>query len=451
MPGWLKVSFIVIGVTAIVLALIIGIPALLVSRWFAEGERRLEEEMKLVEETGEPITPAELEAFYVLPDGAIDATELWTRASYTFDTDEFKDESKVLIEALSADDPIPPPGEEWGQIDAARALLAKYSEETEQLHAASRVGGAARYASNFSEGFFGEGSLTQSLRNAARLLSLEAHVKAHENDAAGVFRCVLTTQRMSECIEPTPQVIDQLIRIAIAGMAQDSLSKLLPFIDPSDGDLSGLMQELSTHDYEPGLYRALVGERVYGLHAFDNPEVFDEELEGENLRQWSQNWMQRDRAYYLQHMRKLIVASHEPWPEKIRASREIGEESERTFKEASRLLQVQHILSAMLLPAQDAICQAFARATATRDCMIVILAIERHRKQHGTLPESLDELVPAYLEEVPMDPFDGKRLRYRTEADHYVVYSVGRDDKDDGGKSESEGGTDSGFSIDLRK
>lgn len=65
---------------------------------------------------------------------------------------------------------------------------------------------------------------------------------------------------------------------------------------------------------------------------------------------------------------------------------------------------------------------------------IAALAIERFRRANaGQAPASLDELVPTYLAAVPMDPFDGKPLKYKLDADSYVVYSVDRDRADDGG------------------
>jgi len=63
------------------------------------------------------------------------------------------------------------------------------------------------------------------------------------------------------------------------------------------------------------------------------------------------------------------------------------------------------------------------------------VAIERYRLAHtNALPESLTDLVPAYLPEVPLDLFDGQPLRYRKLPNGYVVYSIGRDLSDDGGK-----------------
>jgi hypothetical protein len=47
------------------------------------------------------------------------------------------------------------------------------------------------------------------------------------------------------------------------------------------------------------------------------------------------------------------------------------------------------------------------------------------------LPESLSELVPKYLPKVPIDPFDGKPLRYSKEKG--IIYCVGKDLKDSGG------------------
>ena len=64
----------------------------------------------------------------------------------------------------------------------------------------------------------------------------------------------------------------------------------------------------------------------------------------------------------------------------------------------------------------------------------IVLMLEQFRKKTGRLPTGPDELVPDYLPVWPLDPFDGKPLRYvpRTN-DTWKVYSVGPDLKDDGG------------------
>jgi hypothetical protein len=47
--------------------------------------------------------------------------------------------------------------------------------------------------------------------------------------------------------------------------------------------------------------------------------------------------------------------------------------------------------------------------------------------------EAFADLVPALLNAVPIDPFDGQTLRYVRQANGFVIYSVGADRQDNGG------------------
>ena len=65
---------------------------------------------------------------------------------------------------------------------------------------------------------------------------------------------------------------------------------------------------------------------------------------------------------------------------------------------------------------------------------LVSCALERYRLADGHLPDTLDALVPPFLSEIPHDVIDGQPLRYhRTAVDQYVLYSIGWNEKDDGG------------------
>lgn len=71
---------------------------------------------------------------------------------------------------------------------------------------------------------------------------------------------------------------------------------------------------------------------------------------------------------------------------------------------------------------------------AIRQLTIATIALERYRLKHGGYPDTLDALVPDFLAAVPVDWFDGKPLKYRPLPDgQYLLYSVGRDGRDDGG------------------
>ncbi len=94
------------------------------------------------------------------------------------------------------------------------------------------------------------------------------------------------------------------------------------------------------------------------------------------------------------------------------------------------------ICYALLPPLKDSIltkCRENTRIAAVRS----LLALQAYRQDAGRLPTGLNELVPQYLDEVPLDDFDGKPLRYSREK--RILYSVGEDLKDDGGFTGEEG------------
>ena len=81
------------------------------------------------------------------------------------------------------------------------------------------------------------------------------------------------------------------------------------------------------------------------------------------------------------------------------------------------------------------------RRTIQRDAVWRVgrtaLAVAAYASVHGVPPASLAALVPTYLPVAPIDPWDGKPLRYAA-GPPARVWSVGRDGKDDGGTPSSD-------------
>jgi hypothetical protein len=63
----------------------------------------------------------------------------------------------------------------------------------------------------------------------------------------------------------------------------------------------------------------------------------------------------------------------------------------------------------------------------------IACALERYFIKHQSYPESLTQLVPEYLPNVPIDPIDEHPMRYRQEGGRYRLWSLGFDGIDDGG------------------
>ena len=64
----------------------------------------------------------------------------------------------------------------------------------------------------------------------------------------------------------------------------------------------------------------------------------------------------------------------------------------------------------------------------------IACALERYHLAHGEYPETLDALVPQFIEKLPHDIIGGQPLHYhRTDDGKFLLYSVGWNETDDGG------------------
>ena len=91
------------------------------------------------------------------------------------------------------------------------------------------------------------------------------------------------------------------------------------------------------------------------------------------------------------------------------------------------------LMPAMVTPSATK-CKADVQVRATQ----TILALRAYQLTHGKLPENLDALVPECLDKVLLDAFNGQPLHYSEEKK--IVYSVGKNLKDDGGDDRSNAG-----------
>jgi hypothetical protein len=109
-------------------------------------------------------------------------------------------------------------------------------------------------------------------------------------------------------------------------------------------------------------------------------------------------------------------------------------------------------LARHFIPATKHVDDGLLRRRALQVALEALVAAQAYRRDKGEFPESLSQLVPHYLEGVPLDPCDpsGGTLLYRRDsATEAVVWSVGNDGMDSGGDVVSTNGrpTDTGFVL----
>jgi len=101
----------------------------------------------------------------------------------------------------------------------------------------------------------------------------------------------------------------------------------------------------------------------------------------------------------------------------------------------SSVHKYRYFLLHYLIPAAERCSDIAYRGKALHEATVTILALKRWRVEKNEYPADFDGLVAAgFLKELPMDPYSDKPLVYKKTDDNFILYSLGCDFKDDGGK-----------------
>jgi hypothetical protein len=267
-------------------------------------------------------------------------------------------------------------------------------------------------------------------------------IRGDTDEAAGAIASILGLART---IENEPFLISQLVRQKLLGMAVASLQRSINLtFSAAETNLSSLLTQTAQVQR---LSRAMIGERAtfapyFRISRYENPRIYAPLEAGEDdskdfirRRDWSMlkliGYYEMDFGQFLFTMNNVINLADQPPPENLQVDRHFA-----TAAAASR--KKRRTLSALVFSSYIGVAARENETLARLRLAVTALALEEFRNQKGKLPDALEELKPAFLTEIPEDPFSGHDVLYRRLPKGYVVYSVGRDLVDDGGKEEPD-------------
>jgi hypothetical protein len=95
---------------------------------------------------------------------------------------------------------------------------------------------------------------------------------------------------------------------------------------------------------------------------------------------------------------------------------------------------IGQVLVCVLLPPMPAAERVEDRGTMQFELNRLAFALAAYHVDRGVYPAKLADLTPKYVPELPKDVFNASDLHYRSEGGGYLLYSVGLNGIDDGGK-----------------
>jgi|ERR1017187_6317052 hypothetical protein len=334
------------------------------------------------------------------------------------------------------------------QTPAADILLALsgFNPAIEELRQACQRP-SARMPLDYDSGFDGVGELLPWLANVKRcvqMFQLRILAELDDGQSQPALEDVKLLLQVNDSLRGQPFLISHLVRMAVMAITLQPVYEGLARQRWSDAQLMELEQVLARQDFLADFEFAMKGEKVFAIQSEEKQRITREykmvdDSSGTNkittvsLRLTPNAFFyQTELAFARMHQQFIL-------PLVDQTNRIIAPAALR-HAQAAVQIQMKHyspykIQALMVFPAISKAVMKFATIQAQMDLARVACALERHRLAHGEYPETLDALAPQFIATVPHDIINGQLLHYRRSEDgKFVLYSVGWDEKDDGGK-----------------
>lgn len=433
---------------------------LLYGGWHWSLDRQIDQQLAAIAARSEPTSLQELNDYYPQPTGP-NAADLYLRAigmlkkpdevfapaeaDDSSDAEEFSAESVSGIGASDPpltehdpaywlplsdsevdlpelDQPLPPP-----MLEAIDRYIAANQAVVDLLHREARLDAQARYPIDLTLGFDLVLPEIGQLRAIASMLNQSALAAIERGRVGRALDDLRTGLAVGESLRNEPVLISHLVRIAIVGINMNTVERLLNRAELTDDQLQRLDEMLGQIDIEPGLTRGFCGERAVISGFFVSPadviETANIPVIGLKLiGLWNLN-----HSFAIDYMTQMVEATKLPPPKRSAALQTVEDRVES-------LPLWRYPISRLLLPSLTRAAVIHNRTSAQLRLGSVAVAVERYRLAEGHLPDDLGVLVSDYLPAIPLDPFDGKPLRYVPDSPGYLLYSIGEDGVDNTGQ-----------------
>lgn len=279
------------------------------------------------------------------------------------------------------------------------------------------------------------------IKGATQLARLRALARLGSGDTGGALQDVKLCLRLAESTASELFLISQLVRISNLQSAMQPVWEGLCRHAWTEAQLAELQSSLESIRVLESYGPSMRGERTLGNAMIDHTRRgrlrLDDMLDGDMVQSTStathlvpDGWFYQNQVTYNRliqdHCLPLVdTAQHRVFVDAARAAEEAPE-----LKSAS----LYNIFARLLFPGVLKAAMKFAAAQTAIDQATVACALERYRLAEGKYPDTLDPLVPKFIARIPVDVINGELPRYRRESDGtFVLYSIGWNQKDEGG------------------
>lgn len=423
--------------------------------WVKHDLATLETEIRA---KGEPLTPAELNAYYPRVPDAENGATAYLKAAEVSAT--FYDKSGIDSERYGLEGALNEPDLTYETL----ARLSAYIEVRAPVFTAlddALVFKSAEYHLDLSELNWTNRHALNSVGRFKSLLWLRGLNAMHTQDWDTIAQTEQNLLHLAQTLAPMPDETAQLeytsfIRTANALLfrvirSQNAPASLYTSLDP-------LLQEVDLSRSLRMLTLALRVEYAAKMDAFyGNDTTVFRESELDTLRKYRyllsipgvRTWGTWEKWRGMRFCTEILDDHEKPWPVRFantlerepytlqlhrRLGPELGEPPPGT-KPLNFLEDFLYWLNPYDIAWYEPMdwTDHYVGAESRLRFLRIAMRVDAFRAEHGAFPKSIDELTWRIPESIATDPYRGESIRYRAVDNGFRLYSVGENLKDDGG------------------
>lgn len=296
-----------------------------------------------------------------------------------------------------------------------KSLIEDIDGATQHFHQAEKETGSSIFAS----GNFRDDSRIASLtkyKTAARALSLDVVAATAGQDSKRTGLSLRALAALQDDLQNELFSLSQLVRLALTHSVVHSSVEAIRKIPIDIEDLSILQSRVRNFDPFDTAHKIINGERVYSLEALRGNV---KSTGGPMISIPGQEAMM---IQFYESLEEVIKHSLHQWNDEIKLQDHLLKPKltdnfwhRLQSQRVPALADMNHFLNPVVF------------STSHLRLLDLAIASEMFRRKYGDWPSSMDQLVPEFLAENLIDPYDNKPLRMLVLPEGLILYSVGSD------------------------
>ncbi|HPS55409.1 MAG TPA: hypothetical protein PLP05_07425, partial [Sedimentisphaerales bacterium] len=305
--------------------------------------------------------------------------------------------------------------------------------EQVSLHKANFIDGTAATSNDYME-------TLSNWRHLAGMMALNIRIEVYSGQTDQAIKDWFVLQKFAGFFQGQGFLVDQLVAMGIEGLSCNTINDVLSHAEVSQSQLVNIQEYFEKNVKKDKRVINWIGEKALWFdeiqRAFTDNGQGDGRVLANGLR-----FIAKDNSSFI---RGFVLGGYHGKKETIdeieKFFNQVDSFSQQTpfqrYQQQLKITSNLFVFNTLTAPYEQ-IAMISWRLRTSRLALLTTIAIKRYQQETRQLPASLQQLVDSgYLDELPMDPFSDGPLIYKTTKDDFVLYSVGIDCKDNGGKIE---------------